>query len=102
MPEVSNPLGHEHFQALAILYGDQPYVQARIKKAEAAASLMPMSLVLERVLPGKSVGEKCKKIGIKRATWYTWMNSQYRPNEVQAKRLQRLTGIPKEKFQARR
>jgi len=86
MPEVSNPLGHEHFQALAILYGDQPYVQARIKKAEAAASLMPMS----------------KKIGIKRATWYTWMNSQYRPNEVQAKRLQRLTGIPKEKFQARR
>ena len=101
MPEVNNPLGHEHFQALAVLYSDQPYVRDRIVEARAAAALMPMKEVLKKV-PGKRIIDKIKKIGVKPATWYTWQKATDRPNKQQAKRIEQLTGIPMEKFQGRR
>jgi len=52
----------------------------------------PMAMVLEKV-PGESVPEKCKKIGITRQNYYAWLKGMYRPNLKQSKRLAALTGL---------
>jgi hypothetical protein len=66
-----------------------------------AMLLMPMKLVLDKV-PGDTVRERAKAVGVSRATWYCWYSGEVRPNKVQAARLQKLTGIKAEKFQGRR
>lgn len=52
---------------------------------------MPMAKVLAKV-PGDTVPEKCKKIGITRQNYYAWLKGFYRPSLTQAKRLEALTG----------
>jgi ACT domain-containing protein len=64
-------------------------------------SLMPMHRVLDSV-PGASVVEKTKTVGVSRNTWYRWYRGEVRPNSVQAKRIAALTGIQAEKFQGKR
>ena len=63
-------------------------------------SLIPMYLVLDAV-PGKSVVEKARAVGVSRNTWYLWYRGEVRPNSVQGKRIEQLTGIKAEKFQGR-
>lgn len=65
-------------------------------------SLMPMSRVLDRVLPGETVIEKAKRVGVSRNTWYAWYRGEVRPNRHQAKRLEELTKIPAAQFAGRR
>jgi predicted transcriptional regulator len=52
---------------------------------------LPMSKILERV-PGKTIGEKAKSLGVNRATWYVWQSGATRPNIEKAKQLERITG----------
>jgi transcriptional regulator with XRE-family HTH domain len=52
----------------------------------------PMDAILEKV-PGDSVVEKCKRIGITRQAYYRWLRGEYRPNLKQSKRLASLTGL---------
>lgn len=52
----------------------------------------PMADVLAKV-PGESVTEKCKKIGITRQNYYAWLKGAYRPNRRQARKLAQLTGV---------
>jgi DNA-binding XRE family transcriptional regulator len=51
----------------------------------------PMLAVLQKV-PGGSVTEKAKKIGITRQAYYCWARGEYRPNLKQSKKLAALTG----------
>jgi len=52
----------------------------------------PMAWVLEAV-PGATIIEKCKTIGITRQNYYSWLRGDYRPNGEQAKKLAQLTGF---------
>jgi hypothetical protein len=84
-----------------LAFGWDPYTVNVADHLRMALGLMPMPAVLDKV-PGKTVGEKAKAVGISRATWYVWCGGEVRPNRVQAARLQKLTGIKAEKIQGRR
>lgn len=60
----------------------------------------PMAAVLEKV-PGESVTEKAKKIGITRQAYYAWLKGEYRPNKQQSKRLAGMTGYSVEEIRGR-
>ena len=63
--------------------------------ARAESMKNRLSLSMEKVLakvPGETVVEKVKLIGITRQAYYGWLSGTSRPNIVKAKRLARLTG----------
>jgi len=62
---------------------------------------MPMSTVLDKV-PGISVADRCRKIGIARQTYYSWLHGELRPSSIQAQKLSELTGIPADKIRRHR
>jgi hypothetical protein len=51
----------------------------------------PMSVILERV-PGQSVKQKADRLGVSKATYYYWLAGATRPNDIQARKIKRLTG----------
>lgn len=62
---------------------------------------MPMSTVLDKV-EGVSVADRCRKIGISRQTYYSWLAGEQRPSSIQAAKLSELTGIPADKIRRHR
>jgi len=56
---------------------------------------LPMTTVLDAV-PGDSIAERSRQIGITRATYYSWHEGRSRPKLELAKRLEELTGISAE------
>lgn len=56
-----------------------------------ARLLLPMELVLRRV-PGKSIADKAKTLGVGRQRVHFWMNETTRPNIKMAKKLALITG----------
>lgn len=52
----------------------------------------PMAEILAKV-PGDSLTERAKAIGITRQCYYAWLKGVYRPHLKQAKKLARLTGL---------
>ena len=52
---------------------------------------LPMAKILEKV-PGESVPEKYRRVGVPRQTWFSWMNGKARPNRKTAVKLARMTG----------
>lgn len=61
----------------------------------------PMSMVLEKVMPGEPVVAKCAAIGVTRQAYYAWWKGEYRPNLKQAKRLAQLSGFKAEDIRGR-
>jgi transcriptional regulator with XRE-family HTH domain len=53
---------------------------------------LPMGPVIAKV-PGGSIAAKARSIGVTRQTIYYWLNDVTRPNEQQAKTLEKLTGF---------
>jgi DNA-binding XRE family transcriptional regulator len=53
----------------------------------------PMRDILAKV-PGTSLTERAKKLGVSRQTMYVWASEKFRPTRVQAKRLAKATGVP--------
>jgi hypothetical protein len=53
---------------------------------------LPMSEVLIKV-PGSTVVDKARVVGVSRQAWYAWKRGESRPNPQQADRLAELTGI---------
>lgn len=53
---------------------------------------VPMTQVIEKI-PGASIVAKARACGVSRQAIYYWLNGETRPNEKQAKTLQRLTGF---------
>jgi transcriptional regulator with XRE-family HTH domain len=61
---------------------------------------LPMSAVLERV-PGDTVIERAKSIGVTRQAYYAWLKGSSRPSRKQARRLAFLTGYDAEAIRGR-
>lgn len=53
----------------------------------------PMRDILAKV-PGESLTDRAKKLGVSRQTMYVWASEKFRPTRVQAKRLAKATGVP--------
>jgi hypothetical protein len=79
----------ELVERLIKLSGD-PRIRARAMRMHSRIKL-PMAKVLERV-PGESVIDKAKVLGISRQTWYIWQSGATRPNLAKARQLERITG----------
>ena len=78
----------------------QALVDASIDASERALAeqllariRLPMSKVLEKV-PGHSVTDRARCVGVTRATYYSWFDGFSRPKRKQAERLEQLTGFP--------
>lgn len=52
---------------------------------------LPMADILAKV-PGESVPDKYRRLGVPRQTWFSWVNGKARPNRKTAAKLARLTG----------
>lgn len=78
-----------------------PYVLNSVKRARDAMELQSMPMVLAHV-PGKTVVEQARSVGVSRNTWYQWHRGEVRPSRPQAKRLAALTGIPMRAIAGRR
>jgi transcriptional regulator with XRE-family HTH domain len=55
--------------------------------------LLPMSEVLSKV-PGRTIRERARLVGVTRQAWYQWMDGTARPSAKRAKQLERITGYP--------
>jgi DNA-binding XRE family transcriptional regulator len=53
----------------------------------------PMVDILAKV-PGDSLTDRAKKLGVSRQTMYVWASEKFRPTRVQAKRIAKVTGVP--------
>jgi hypothetical protein len=63
-----------------------------------ACQQLLMPFVLSKV-PGDSVVERARNLGIARTTYYQWLNGRTLPNRTQAAKLAELTGVPGRLFQ---
>lgn len=70
--------------------GDQG-VTRRALKLRARLTATPMSIILDKV-PGASVIEKAKALGVSRQTFYYWLDGVTRPNIKMARKLNKITG----------
>jgi DNA-binding XRE family transcriptional regulator len=55
----------------------------------------PMADILAKV-PGETVAERARKIGVARQTLYVWADERFRPTARQAQIISKLTGVPVE------
>lgn len=57
----------------------------------------PMADILAKV-PGDTLAERARKIGVSRQTMYVWAKEQFRPSSQQAAIIAELTGVPAEQI----
>jgi DNA-binding XRE family transcriptional regulator len=53
----------------------------------------PMAAILARV-PGDTLAERARRIGVSRQTMYVWAQERFRPSSLQARIISNLTGVP--------
>jgi hypothetical protein len=63
----------------------------RAKRLLAHLQALPMSVILEKV-PGNTVAQQAASVGVSRQTFYYWLTGVTRPNDIQARKLKRITG----------
>jgi hypothetical protein len=73
-----------------IKLSSDPKIRSRAMRMHSRIKL-PMAQVLARV-PGESIIDKAKVLGISRQTWYVWQSGATRPNLAKARQLERITG----------
>jgi DNA-binding XRE family transcriptional regulator len=59
----------------------------------------PMAAILARV-PGDTLAERARQIGVSRQTMYVWAQERFRPSTEQATTIAKLTGVPVEQIMA--
>jgi DNA-binding XRE family transcriptional regulator len=59
----------------------------------------PMAAILAKV-PGETLAERARQIGVSRQTMYVWAQERFRPSTEQAATIAKLTGIPVEQIMA--
>jgi DNA-binding XRE family transcriptional regulator len=62
-------------------------------RAVAHKFLHPMADILAKV-PGDTLAERARKIGVSRQTMYVWAAEKFRPSTDQARIIADLTGVP--------
>lgn len=76
--------------------GLPPPLQRDVRTIVHKASY-PMRDILAKI-PGDSLTERAKKLGVSRQTMYVWASEKFRPTRVQAKRIAKVTGVPIEQI----
>lgn len=66
---------------------------ARDLRAVAHKLRYPLADILAKV-PGETLAERARKIGVSRQTMYVWAKEQFRPSSQQAAIISDLTGVP--------
>jgi DNA-binding XRE family transcriptional regulator len=59
----------------------------------------PMAAILAKV-PGDTLAERARQIGVSRQTMYVWAQERFRPSTEQATTIAKLTGVPVEQIMA--
>jgi DNA-binding XRE family transcriptional regulator len=59
----------------------------------------PMAAILAKV-PGDTLAERARQIGVSRQTMYVWAQERFRPSSEQAATIANLTGVPVEQIMA--
>ena len=57
----------------------------------------PMADILAKV-PGDTLAERARRIGVSRQTMYVWAQERFRPSSAQAAIIAELTGVPVEQI----
>ena len=57
----------------------------------------PMAAILAKV-PGDTLAERARQIGVSRQTMYVWAQERFRPSTEQAAIIAKLTGVPVEQI----
>jgi DNA-binding XRE family transcriptional regulator len=57
----------------------------------------PMAAILAKV-PGDTLAERARQIGVSRQTMYVWAQERFRPSSEQAAIIAKLTGVPVEQI----
>jgi DNA-binding XRE family transcriptional regulator len=57
----------------------------------------PMAAILAKV-PGDTIADRARAIGVSRQTYYVWQDEKFRPVKAQAKKISKLTGVPPEQI----
>jgi DNA-binding XRE family transcriptional regulator len=70
---------------------------ARDLRAVAHKLRYPLADILAKV-PGETLAERARKIGVSRQTMYVWAQERFRPSTQQAAIIAKLTGIPVEQI----
>lgn len=83
----------ELINGLNALSEGQPLPLQREIRAVVHKASYPMRDILMQV-PGDSLTDRAKKLGVSRQTMYVWMSEKFRPTRVQAKRIAKATGVP--------
>jgi DNA-binding XRE family transcriptional regulator len=65
--------------------------------AVAHKARYPMAAILAKV-PGDTLAERARKIGVSRQTMYVWAQERFRPSSEQAAIIAKLTGVPIEQI----
>lgn len=61
---------------------------------------LPMAHVLDKV-PGETVVDRAKSLGITRQAYYAWLRGVSRPSRKQARRLEKITGFNADEIRGR-
>ena len=72
----------------------------RARRLLAHLQALPMSVILEKV-PGATVAQQAKSVGVSRQTMYYWITGVTRPNDIQARKLARITGYERDVIRGR-
>lgn len=80
--------------------GLPPDLQERLVQVQDRI-LLPMAVVLAKI-PGETITEKAKAIGVSRQAYYAWLYGRARPNPKQAVVIGKLTGLPPEQIRGRK
>ena len=70
---------------------------ARDLRAVAHKLRYPLAAILAKV-PGDTLAERARKIGVSRQTMYVWAQERFRPSSGQAAIIAELTGVPAEQI----
>jgi DNA-binding XRE family transcriptional regulator len=70
---------------------------ARDLRAVAHKLRYPLAAILAKV-PGDTLAERARKIGVSRQTMYVWAQERFRPGSAQAAIIAELTGVPVEQI----
>lgn len=62
------------------------------KRLNRQLNAVPMSEIIGK-MPGKSLADKARTLGVTRQTIHAWVNGAWRPDMEMAKKLEKLTGF---------
>lgn len=81
----------DHLADLTARTSDRGILQDA-RRIQRRLEAVPMADILECV-PGLSIKDKIRKIGVSRTAYYSWLHGICRPRDRAARKLAKLTGL---------